>query len=440
MIRCAYIHEFDLYDDVMNEIQMNESYVDNLIRDYNMKREEIKMFNMMESVDDYFTEGVVEIIEKIGRGVERVISEIFKMIDKVVDSFRRMIWSHKSDAQKIEMILKKHPQMADELKLAFSKGELDVKDIKSMHDVLDGTYDIIGEMKKGKIEPSAAEMKFNKLITKWEKYGKPVVEIAAGVTTVLTAVKAVKNFYPDLLKNKLDGERVKSQLKELKLQAKIDNKNVKPEDMTIAQTASRMINTVCTKLTSNLRGINKLHNKFDTWMNNSLKKAKADNDRYDAVMNRSKDARETKKSETMAKFNDSLRQASQKTREEDLKDAEERAYRAELGKQKAHPTPTHHEEMKNIRDKAYHQEIGKRKAEEHLRDKNKELDDARARAFASEKGRRAAADEYMMKDRSLDARSHERDIKSNDAYDSEYAKLTAKADYEKNNPKKDNKN
>lgn len=315
MIRSAYIHEFDLYDDVMNEIQMNESYVDNLIRDYNIKCDEIRLYNLMESGEthEYFTEGVVDIIEKIGRGVETVIGKVVEMIDTVVDSFRQMIWSHKSDSQKIEMILKKHPQMADDIKLAFQKGDLDVKDIKSMHDVLDGTYDIISKMKSGKLEPSAAEVKFNKLIDNWEKYGKPIVEVAAGVTTVLTAVKAVKNFYPELLKNKLDGERVKSQLKELKLQAKLDNKNVKPEDMTIAQTASRMIGTVCNKLTGNLRGINKLHNKFDVWMNNALKKAKLDNDRYDAVTNRSKDAREIKKQEKMAKFNDSIRSKSQKT-------------------------------------------------------------------------------------------------------------------------------
>lgn len=397
MIRSAYIHEFDLYDDVINEIQMNESYVDNLIRDYNMKCEEQKMFNMMESVDDsYFTEGVVEIIEKIGRGVETVIQKVVEMIDTVVNSFRQMVWNHKSDAQKIEMILKKHPQMADELKLAFQKGDLDVKDIKSMHDVLDGTYDIIGEMKRGKIEPSAAEKKFNTLIDKWEKYGKPVVEIAGGVTTVLTAAKAVKSFYPDLLKNKLDGERVKSQLKELKFQAKIDSKNVKPEDMTIAQTANRMVGTVCNKLTGNLRGINKLHNKFNTWMNNALKKAQSDNDRYDSVMNRSKDAREMKKQQDMARFNDKLKASNQKSRAEELQDAEERAYRSEIGRQRAIPKKTADDDANDAYNRSYNSELGKQKAQADMK-KNLTRDEKRDLAWSQRsseyhktKGRNAA--------------------------------------------------
>lgn len=273
MIRHAYIHEYDLYDDMIEEIQMNESYVDNLVREYNMKCEEIKMMNLMESVDEsYFTEGVVEKIEKIGEAVEKVIDKFMKMVDQIIDSFRQMLWNRKSDAQKIEMILDKHPNLSDDIKLAFQKGELDVKDIKSMQEVLDGTYDIINEMKKGKIEPSKAEQKFNSMIEKWEKFGKPIVEIAGGVTTVLTATKAIKNFYPDLVRNKLDGDQIKARAKELKAQMRIDLAKANPNDLTVAQTANRMINIACSKITNNLRGIQRIHNKFNNWITSFIKR------------------------------------------------------------------------------------------------------------------------------------------------------------------------
>ena len=253
----------------------------------------------MESVDEsYFTEGVVEKIEKIGEAVEKVIDKFMKMVDQVIDSFRQMLWNRKSDAQKIEMILDKHPNLSDDIKLAFQKGELDVKDIKSMQEVLDGTYDIINEMKKGKIEPSKAEQKFNSMIEKWEKFGKPIVEIAGGVTTVLTATRAIKNFYPDLVRSKLDGGHIKARAKELKAQMRFDLNHAHPDNLTIAQTANRMINIACNRITNNLRGIQRIHNRFNSWITSfinrnpiditndqrNLERARRNTTRYNQVM------------------------------------------------------------------------------------------------------------------------------------------------------------
>lgn len=356
MIRVSYIHEYDMFDEVTSEIQMNESYIDKLIRDYDNKCEEIRFRNMMESSDTYdsfFTEGVVEVIEKIGENVQKVIKKVIDLIEMCVDKFREFIWSHKSDSQKIEAIVKKHPNLADEIKLAFTKGELEVKDIKSLQEVLDGTYDIVGKLKKGKIEPSKAEEMFDNLISKWSKYGKPVLEIVGGVTTALSAFKVIHSIYPDLCKQKYEGKQTIARLKELEASLRINEREERggedTEHMKRMRCAATLIHKACSHITSNTKGQMGIFKKVNSWFsaieNKVAKMAIIKNDNGDDI-NRDYFKNKEKENLEKAQKRNSYIQSTVKRTEQKQAD-------------NSKSVKSHREEMKDVRDRAYHQQMGK---------------------------------------------------------------------------------
>lgn len=278
MIRAKYVHEFDPFDEVSKAIMESESYADQLINEYNLKCEEIQITNLSESVDDpYFSEGAKEVVEGIGKAVETVINKVIELIDKVVSTFNQFIWNRKSDIEKMNALFKRYPEYKTEIKLALDSGDLNIKDIKSIQDVMNGSYDLLDKLNKGKINPSEAESKFQSLVNKFNKYGKPIIEIAAGVTTVITAAKAISSLYPTLMKNKIDKQETKRTLEMMKRAARMQNRedrrtDGKPENPATARVKNKIINGCCSIVNTQLKGQNKIFGKFGHWISSTLKR------------------------------------------------------------------------------------------------------------------------------------------------------------------------
>lgn len=278
MIRSDYIHEFDLFDDVTRAINISESTCNELLNEYQLKCDELRLQSFFESDDDiFYAEGARQVVEGIGTAVEKMIDKVIEMIKKVADTFNEFIWNRKSDAQKMEIILKKHPNLANEIKFAWERGDLNIKDIKSLQDLMDGSYDLLDKLNKGKIEPSKAEERFDKLVSKWQKYGKPIVEIAAGVTTVITAAKAINSLYPTLLKNKLDKETLEGRIKVMKAFAKEQKIKKSEKDNTspfgpIERAKNKIINSLCSIINDQCKGRQSLMHRFGSWLSVNLRK------------------------------------------------------------------------------------------------------------------------------------------------------------------------
>ena len=278
MIRYDYIHEFDLFDDVTRAINISESTCKELLNEYQLKCDELRLQSFFESDDDiFYAEGARQVVEGIGTAVEKMIDKVIEMIKKVADTFNEFIWNRKSDAQKMEIILKKHPNLANEIKFAWERGDLNIKDIKSLQDLMDGSYDLLDKLNKGKIEPSKAEEHFNKLVSKWQKYGKPIVEIAAGVTTVITATKAISSLYPTLLKNKLDKETLEGRVKVMRSFAKGQKMDKKIKDGKspfgpIERAKNKIINQLCSIINEQCKGRQSLMRRFGSWLSTNLQK------------------------------------------------------------------------------------------------------------------------------------------------------------------------
>lgn len=333
MISSAYIHEFDMFDEITEAIMMSESTVTKMIREYELKCEEIKTRNFFESSDfedPYISEGAKEVVETIGRAVEATIKKVIELIDKVVSIFNERIWNHKSDAQKLEKIMEKHPNLKDDIKFAVANGDIDIKDIKSMQDLMDGTYDILDKINKGKVDQTKAEKMFAAVNDKWEKFGKPIVAVAAGVTTVITAYKAVNSLFPDLAKSKIEGAKLKGKLKELETQAKID-----AGDSKLNSLKNSIINKTCGIINGNLRGQAGLFNRLGGWLTSTLsrfetsgdklkddlKKVRAKNNMVNSILNRD----DVEKAKAIKKAQDAI----------DRKNAGGKAYGQRMAQRKA---------------------------------------------------------------------------------------------------------
>ena len=277
MIRASYVHEFDQFDEVSKAILESEALADQLINEYNLNCDKIQIMNLCEDVDDpYFTEGAKAVVEGIGKAVETVIDKLIELIDKVVNTFNQFIWNRKSDIEKMNVLFKRYPEYKTEIKLALDNGDLNIKDIKSIQDVMNGSYDLLDKLNKGKINPSEAESKFQSLVNKFNKYGKPLIEVAAGVTTVITAAKAISSLYPTLMKNKFDKNEMKKTLQEMKIAARIQKREErraegKHGNTEIIRIKNRIVNGCANIVNKQLSGQNKIFGKFGRWLTSTLR-------------------------------------------------------------------------------------------------------------------------------------------------------------------------
>ena len=256
MIKNSFINEYADYDEMMQVINESNEVIDQAFAEYNYEMNQRRINAFVESSGaDIYEEGVVNIIESIGAGIEKIFDKFMELIDKVADFFREKIWASKSDAQKLEALLKKHPDMKDEIKMAVQKGDLDVKDIKSMHDVMDGTYDILQKINKGEVEPSKAESMFNKVIDKFNKYGKPICEVIIAVGGAAAAVVKITSLHNNLMKNKIDKADLKNQCDRIKNAAAMEMDEKRCKNPTAAMRAKKSIfDKMTATLSKNVNG------------------------------------------------------------------------------------------------------------------------------------------------------------------------------------------
>lgn len=210
MISRSFIHEYDQYDDVIQFINNQMTDIGSLMEnslELDRQIEDLKMFN--ESTDDKKEEKKKvdkSFLDKIGDTVIGLVQKIKKLLDDFKRMINEKIWSRKSDWEKYNAVLSttKDEALKEKIICAFNSGDLDLRDIKSMQDLTDGTIDLMRKLNLGKIDESEFEKRFNSLYDKYKKYGKPIVEMIGGVAAVTGFVLTVKKFKSDWMKSTVD--------------------------------------------------------------------------------------------------------------------------------------------------------------------------------------------------------------------------------------------
>lgn len=159
------------------------------------------------------------IFTKIGEMIVTVYNKFVELVDKVIDTIKTHAFKKKTDLQKLEIILKNHPDLKNEAIAAFNEGALDLSDVRSFKE-LDSTFDEILKMAKKKdVDPKTLRGKWEKAKEKFEKGEKSwkmVATVAGATGAVITTTVALKSFNSKCLKATNDANEEKKKLRQSK--------------------------------------------------------------------------------------------------------------------------------------------------------------------------------------------------------------------------------
>ena len=179
--------------------------INKMFADFDMMSERVAlesaiMDTIPESMMMVYESEKKNIFAKIGEMVVAIYNKFVEVIDKIIDAIKNHSFKKKSDLQKLDILLKKHPDLKDQVIVAFDSGALNLSDARSLKE-LDSTFEEILKLAKKKdIDPASLKGKWEKAKEKIGKAASTTVKVAAGVTTVLTAAKVLKSFKSDCAK------------------------------------------------------------------------------------------------------------------------------------------------------------------------------------------------------------------------------------------------
>lgn len=188
----------DIYDNTNNicyEMSLLEERV-NIEQEITGSVDETLMLEYEEKKKNFF--------QKIGEAIITIFEKVRAAIQSAIDKVKEIAFGSKSDLQKLDTLIKKHPELKDEVVCAFNSGALDMKDIKSLKE-LDTAFEEVMRMSKEKdIDPNTLKGKWEKAKKKFQEDEKTwnVSKIANVTKTVLTAGTVVLTFGGVLKKNK----------------------------------------------------------------------------------------------------------------------------------------------------------------------------------------------------------------------------------------------
>ena len=146
---------FREYSDEINDIYDNTN---NICYEMSLLEERVNIEQEITgSVDDTlvleYEEKKKNFFQKIGEAIITIFEKIRTAIQSAIDKIKEIAFGSKSDLQKLDTLIKKHPELKNEAICAFNSGALDMKDIKSLKE-LDAAFEEIIRMSKEKdIDP-----------------------------------------------------------------------------------------------------------------------------------------------------------------------------------------------------------------------------------------------------------------------------------------------
>ena len=290
MIRVGYINQYDIYDETVDFINDQYMMAESAYSDYMTLVNRINEYAFIEGVSEsdqeLMEEGAKEVVEKIGQAVINTIDKVIELIKKCIENITGLIFKHKDTSKELDKLLADHPELKNEVIIALQKGDMDLKSLKDVNELLDTSQDIINKMEAGKLEPSKAEELYNKAVDKLEK-AKPFLTTIAAVGSALSAVLIVHKFLPSLREQKMNAEFTKQRLETMKAKSNIDK--MESEGKTsipvegIARMKNKIINKCCLIVSKQMNATTKTNNRFTSAIDGFMKKHLFNQKTYDSL-------------------------------------------------------------------------------------------------------------------------------------------------------------
>ena len=257
-----FIEAKNFYVDRLND-------VDNAYYDYEYSLLESKLnfdffddYLLTEATNDAVNEKKKQgILAKIGEAVMGAIKKLLGIMETFSQKIQEFVWSRKSDDRRIDELIRLHPRLKDEI--VANKDHLNVQDIKSVNDILNGTYSVIDQINKGKISEPEAKSQFDKMIDFAKNKLTPLIATGTAAITFAVAVKEMKS---KMMKANYDYASAKSKLEELK------SKSTASGDTAKSKLISTMIISACSAVAFIIGKNSAARNKLNATINKTAAK------------------------------------------------------------------------------------------------------------------------------------------------------------------------
>lgn len=146
---------------------------------------------MMESVSEttmmIYEDAKKSFLQRVGEKILELRDKFMEFVNKMIDKIKTFSFNHKSNEQKLQKLLKEHPEFKNDTLMAVREGTLNLNNIKSFKELNDNFDEILRLAKKGDIDPDSLRGKIEAAKEKHEKKLKKAAEIAGAATAIITA-------------------------------------------------------------------------------------------------------------------------------------------------------------------------------------------------------------------------------------------------------------
>lgn len=146
---------------------------------------------MMESVSEttmmIYEDAKKSFLQRVGEKILELRDKFMEFVNKMIDKIKTFSFNHKSNEQKLQKLLKEHPEFKNDTLLAVKEGALNLNNIKSFKELNDNFDEIIKMAKKGDIDPDSLKGKIEAAKEKHEKKLKKAAEVAGAASAIITA-------------------------------------------------------------------------------------------------------------------------------------------------------------------------------------------------------------------------------------------------------------
>ena len=286
------------------------------------------------------------IFARIGEFLVKIYNEFVKLIDNVIDKIKNFSFKNKTNVQKLDILVKQHPEFKNEIVAAFNADVLKLDDINKLKELDRAWEEVLKMAKKKDIDTKTLKGKIEKIKENFEKDEKSwkVVKVAAAVGTVVTAAKAVTFFVPQCAEVMEKFKELKKSRSEQHADMMEELRNAKDKDG----------NPIVTNQTGKFR----LLLEFRRW--GDKKYATVEKQQlsvFEILQNSIADFLDKFSKKSSEKFKYNLNKTSERKEEQKLKDLENKTKEAAV-------TAAAQAEARNAVEKKHEDEIRERKAKD----------------------------------------------------------------------------
>lgn len=152
------------------------------------------------------------IFKSIGDAVISFGKKIIEMIEKVIEKIRDLGFKNKKETDKLEILLKEHPELKNVAIEGWKNGDLKLNDVRSLKELNDAFDELVKLSKQQNTDPKSLRAKWEKAKKAYENNREKIEKTAKTVTAVTGAAIAIVAFKKNILDARSNASEAKKKV------------------------------------------------------------------------------------------------------------------------------------------------------------------------------------------------------------------------------------